>query len=161
MAQQYACDKVPRDPKSKKSKRWIPAHDEVIRVAEERIAAGYKTGPLVVSWSNCWRDLGLVCVGIIRATAGKTWEVDTFLMSCRVMGRHVEDAFLSYLAELARARGAQRFEGVFLPTAKNTPVISFYESRRFVLAGENRWVLDIQSEAALRWPAAIARKEQP
>lgn len=57
--------------KTKKSKRWIPAHDEVIRVAEERIAAGYEKGPLVESWSNCWRDLGLVCdkVGILRFSA--------------------------------------------------------------------------------------------
>lgn len=57
--------------KTAKSKRWIPAHDEVIRVAEARIAAGRRTGPLVDSWSNCWRDLGLVCdkVGIPRFSA--------------------------------------------------------------------------------------------
>ena len=35
VAQQYACDKVPRDPKSKKSKRWISLDSEIVAYLEE------------------------------------------------------------------------------------------------------------------------------
>lgn len=94
----------------------------------------------VVAWlrlADRYGDLGLVCVGIIQRLDERTWVVDTLLMSCRVMGRQVEDAFLSYLAELARQRGAQALRGVFRPTAKNAPVREFYSQRGFSLLGED------------------------
>ena len=116
----------------------------------------------IVAWlrlTDRFGDLGLICVGILKAGAAGIWEVDTFLMSCRVMGRHVEDAFLAYLGGLARERGARTLRGLFMPTPKNTPVLGFFEARGFVGAGENQWESNITSDAALPWPAAIARKE--
>ena len=64
----------------------------------------------------------MVCVGIIERAEDDAWEIDSFLMSCRVMGRDVKDAFLSYLAELASSRQRRRLRGVFVRTAKNRPV---------------------------------------
>ncbi len=94
-----------------------------------------------IAWlrlSDRFGDLGLVCVGIVRRLNSEAWEVDTLLMSCRVMGRQVEDAFLSYLAELARARGGRRLRGVYRPTPKNSPVREFYPQHEFTEVGDDQ-----------------------
>jgi FkbH-like protein len=88
-----------------------------------------------VAWlrlKDRYGELGLVCVGIIRKADEEVWEIDTFLMSCRVMGRGVEDAFLYYLAELAMSHEAKRIRGVYIKTAKNLPVVNFYRDRKFI-----------------------------
>jgi FkbH-like protein len=104
-------------------------------------------------------DLGLVCVGIIDRLDGESWVVDTLLMSCRVMGRQVEDAFLAYLAELARTAGAKRLRGIYRPTAKNSPVKDFYSERDFVdLGGDAEHVYEADLlNSRFAWPAVIAR----
>jgi len=119
-----------------------------------------------VAWlrlADRYGDLGLVCVGIIERLDSECWEIDTLLMSCRVMGRHVEDAFLSYLAELARAGGARRLRGVLRPTAKNTPVQNFYPDHGFTeLArdAEERSYLAELADRAFAWPMVIGRIAQ-
>ena len=60
----------------------------------------------------------------------RTWEIDTFLLSCRVIGRTVETAFLAYLVEEAEAGGAKaRREGKTAKAAE-APV----SGRYFILA---------------------------
>jgi hypothetical protein len=86
-------------------------------------------------------------------------------MSCRVMGRRVEQAFLSYLVEQAAAAGARKVRGLFVRTAKNTPVHDFYPQHGFTLveeAGEGAravYELTLASNAA-SWPAAIKRIDE-
>ena len=81
-------------------------------------------------------DSGLT--GVAVACKGpETWELDTFLLSCRVLGRGVEDALLEYVVEQARRTGAQQLRGRFVPTPKNAPAATFYESRGFELRGED------------------------
>lgn len=83
-------------------------------------------------------DHGLVGVMILKAeTPGSVrWEVDSFLLSCRVIGRTVETALLAFLAEEARASGAQQLQGWFLPTKKNAPAERFYADHGFQLIEE-------------------------
>lgn len=120
----------------------------------------------VVAWlrlADRFGDLGLVCVGIAKAVGGEAagqaglWEIDSLLMSCRVMGRKVEDAFLSYLAEQARGRGARRLRGLFVETAKNAPVRAFYRERDWLAAGDGVWERDIAAEGPA-WPPVLKRK---
>ncbi len=97
-------------------------------------------------------DHGLVGVAITRDDQEQC-EIDTFLLSCRVIGRTVETAFLSYLAGSAAIRGRQRLTGWFLPTKKNAPAREFYRQHGFELAHQNgegsQWVLDLaQSKIA-------------
>ncbi len=119
-----------------------------------------------VAWlrlSDRYGDLGLVCVGVVRRLDDETWTIDTLLMSCRVMGRQVEDAFLSYLAELARERGAQRLRGEYSPTAKNKPVQQFYPQHGFEpqATGEVDYFEALLSPAAFAWPETIHRIGEP
>jgi FkbH-like protein len=102
-------------------------------------------------------DNGLVGVAITR-DAGDVAEVDSFLMSCRVIGRTVETALLSHIAEEARGRGRQTLRGWYAPTKKNAPCKEFYSShgfRREVTEGDaTQWELDL-AHARLSCPPWI------
>jgi FkbH-like protein len=91
-------------------------------------------------------DHGLVGVAITRDEA-EICEIETFLLSCRVIGRTVETALLSHLAQSAAARGRQRLAGRFLPSKKNAPARDFYARHGFQLLEENGdgsvWTLDL------------------
>lgn len=75
-------------------------------------------------------DNGITGVCITHRT-GAICEIDTFLLSCRVIGRTVETAILHHLAQTNRMKGVSRLEGWFLPTSKNQPAESFYPSHKF------------------------------
>lgn len=95
-------------------------------------------------------DHGLVGAAIVTKE-GDVWEVDTLLLSCRVLGRGVETAFLSALVAAARDNGACVLRGVFIPTPKNAPARDFYSRHGFTLMGEHdgdgtqEWTLDVRT----------------
>jgi FkbH-like protein len=80
-------------------------------------------------------DHGLIAV-VICAARETTLEVDTWLMSCRVLKRQVEEETVNEIVRLALERGSARVRGVYLPTAKNDMVRDLYERMGFSLAGE-------------------------
>jgi FkbH-like protein len=83
-------------------------------------------------------DYGLVGAAIL-SRAGKTCVIDTLLMSCRVLGRGAEDAFLATLAKAANDMECERLEGRYVPTPKNAMVRDFYKTRGFA-EDEGVWV---------------------
>ncbi|GAB0055918.1 hypothetical protein SIID45300_00217 [Candidatus Magnetaquicoccaceae bacterium FCR-1] len=104
-------------------------------------------------------DNGLVGVAIVRH-AGEMVELDTLLMSCRVIGRTVERALLTHLFAWSRQRGATRMEADFIPTAKNQPVARFLPEHGFTEMSRNgsssRWACDLTT-VTLSWPDYIER----
>jgi len=70
-------------------------------------------------------DHGLVSllIGIVR---GESLEVDTWLMSCRVLNRQVEETMLNFLAGRALEKRCRCLRGIFRPTAKNMMVRDLY-----------------------------------
>jgi FkbH-like protein len=86
---------------------------------------------------------GVVGVLILKENVSGEWHIDTFLLSCRVMGRTVENAFL---AAIAQETGASRLIGEYLPTPKNAPVKDLYERLGFQhshdIDGRRVWSLD-------------------
>lgn len=100
-------------------------------------------------------DNGLVGVLIARsvADADALWEIDTLLLSCRVIGRHMELLMLEVLAAAAAARGITRLRGVYIPTTKNAQVAELYPRLGFGPAqvqpdGSSYFLLDL-SKATL------------
>jgi FkbH-like protein len=91
-------------------------------------------------------DHGLVGVAIAHDN-GEQCELDTFLLSCRVIGRTVETALLAHIAKSASERGCKQLTGWFLPTKKNAPARDFYRQHEFNLVEENEkgslWSLDL------------------
>jgi FkbH-like protein len=125
------------------------------QIAEMMTCSGWRVLSLRVR--DRYADNGLVGVTILRE-AGEVCEIDTFLLSCRVIGRTVETALLAHIADQARAGGAALLEGWFLPTKKNAPAKDFYARHGFELAGEREggqlWRLNLTS-AEVRCPEWI------
>jgi|SRR5579862_4712752 len=85
---------------------------------------------LSISVRDRFGDHGLVGVAITH-DRGDACEIDTFLLSCRVIGRSVETALLSHLAQVAATRGSRQLLGRFVPTKKNAPAREFYAQHGF------------------------------
>ena len=81
-------------------------------------------------------DHGLISI-VIGQKAGEAMKIDTWLMSCRVLKRQVEEEVLNELVRLARDRNCTRLEGIYRPTAKNEMVRDFYSRMGFSLIREN------------------------
>jgi FkbH-like protein len=105
-------------------------------------------------------DHGLVAVALARQ-AGDTLDIDSFLMSCRVIGRTVETAMLAALCKAAQQRDCVRLRGTYIPTPKNALVAEVYPSHGFEVAEgaerESAWEYDlagrgpIQSQFIRQW----------
>ena len=98
------------------------------RRTEAKVAA-LEEDPAVVTMqthlSDRFGDLGMIAVLIARVTADAgepSLEIDTWLMSCRVLGRQVEHAMFTALLDIAEQRGAVWLTAEYCPTAKNAPV---------------------------------------
>lgn len=91
-------------------------------------------------------DLGIVAVMICRAESAAQWSIDSFLMSCRVLGRQVEDALFATVAGLLRDRAATTIVGTYIPTAKNNMVSDLLDRLGFTApTGDAPYTLDLES----------------
>jgi FkbH-like protein len=104
--------------------------------------------PFSLTVRDRFGDFGLVTVVILKKLAGSI-EIDTFLMSCRVLQRGVEQFAVSKIVEYARQSGRPVVVGRYIPTAKNAMVESFYAQFGFERVGEpdpdggTTWRLDV------------------
>ncbi|GHO56598.1 HAD-IIIC family phosphatase [Ktedonobacter robiniae] len=91
-------------------------------------------------------DNGLVGVAIVQ-WEGESARIETFLLSCRVMGRTIETAFLASIADAALARGMRYLIGEFLPTQRNVAVRELYKLHKFVSLDTDGclWQLDLHT----------------
>jgi len=91
----------------------------------------------------------------------EAWRIDSVLLSCRAMGLSVETVLLRRIHDAARASGATRLVGEFVPTKKNGPTADFYSRHGFRLDGEidgaQAWSLDPRA-GRIDDPAWIAVK---
>jgi FkbH-like protein len=76
-------------------------------------------------------DNGMISVVICRPNAPFVWAIDTWLMSCRVLGRQVEQMVLREIVHHARAAGIQTLLGTYYPTGKNALVRDHYHKLGF------------------------------
>jgi FkbH-like protein len=108
--------------------------------------------------SDRFGDSGIVGV-VITKVDGCSWEIDTFLLSCRIIGRTVEKAMLGFLAERSRRVGAEFLQGWFFPTKRNAPARDLYSSHRFKAVtsmedGATLWRLSLK-DADIPYPEWI------
>lgn len=95
-------------------------------------------------------DNGMIGVVICRARAAE-WEIDTWLMSCRVLGRGVEEMTMREILHHARERGIARIVGTYVPTERNAMVRDHYAKLGFERTAEHAggataWVLATSAE---------------
>jgi FkbH-like protein len=99
--------------------------------------------------ADVFGDNGMISTVICRQT-GQCWEVDSWIMSCRVLGRRVEETILQYLVEQARQREITAIIGRYIPTAKNGLVRHHFSRLGFAQTdsqedGETTWQLTVSS----------------
>lgn len=106
-------------------------------------------------------DEGIVGVAIVRKEP-QTWTLDSFLMSCRVIGRKIETAFLAKIVADAKKKGVSAIIGEYIPTQKNAPVKDFYQNHgfeKFQQAGNlSKWMLDL-IKATVKMPNWLELKD--
>jgi FkbH-like protein len=117
----------------------------------ERLATDPDAITVSLRLRDRYADHGIVAVAI-ALQSGDVLDIDTFLMSCRVIGRTVEHAVLDHLVDAARCRGVRHLRGTYVPTPKNALVADLYERLGFAPLGEVdghlRWELDIDAAGA-------------
>ena len=87
-------------------------------------------------------DNGLIGVIILKKENDSTLFIDSWLMSCRVLKRTMENFVLNALVSLCRQNGFTHLKGEYLPTDKNEMVRNHYLNLDFVQEGEY-WMLDV------------------
>jgi FkbH-like protein len=92
-------------------------------------------------------DNGLVSV-LIGRVFDETVEVDTWLMSCRVLKREMEVAMFDALVEQSQSRGIFKIVGVYIPSKKNSMVSEHYANLGFyrldgTSGGREVWQYDV------------------
>ena len=88
-----------------------------------------------VRLSDKFGDNGLISV-VIAGVEGTTATVDTWLMSCRVLKRQMEDEVVNEIVRLAILRGCTEVIGHYLPTEKNSMVRDLFPRMGFTLVEE-------------------------
>ncbi len=96
-------------------------------------------------------DNGIIGVIACRETADAVWTIDTWLMSCRVLGRGVEQMVLREILYRGKAHGIESLVGIYRPTPRNQMVRDHYAKLGFTCIGEDadgetRWTLPINAE---------------
>jgi FkbH-like protein len=96
-------------------------------------------------------DHGLISIVIARIS-GAELEIDTWLMSCRVLKRQVEEEVLNEIVRLATLHNCSAVRGVYLPTKKNGMVRDHYPRFGFQPAAQSEGRYDYVLDAAVYRP---------
>jgi FkbH-like protein len=132
------------------------------RYSENEVAA-MESAPhkftMQVRLTDKFGDNGMISV-IVFDRCGNYWMNDIWLMSCRVLGRRVEEAALAYVCAAAKAEGAEQLIGRYIPSAKNQMVANHYGKLGFQQIetredGETVWTLDLHSYCPPKLPMLI------
>ena len=107
---------------------------------------------LALRMRDRFADHGLVSV-MIAQLEGAVLDIDTWLMSCRVIGRTVEAAILKGLCLRAEELGCTSLQGSYIRTEKNAMVADVYGKHGFDLVGEeggvSTWTYDLQGRGSI------------
>lgn len=97
------------------------------RYTESEIQQQIDSGAIAL-WlraSDRFGDYGLVGAAIALPESAEALRIDTFVLSCRILGRQVENDLLS---ALTREAGAKRLRPEYIPTGRNAPAKLFYDT---------------------------------
>jgi FkbH-like protein len=106
---------------------------------------------LQVRLADIFGDNGMISVVICRSAGPGIWDIDTWLMSCRVLGRKVEHMVLREVLGHARAADIEKLTGAYRPTDRNKLVVEHYAKLGFTKISEEesgltRWELLTKGE---------------
>jgi len=118
---------------------------------------------LQVRLADMFGDNGMISVVICRPGKEGVWEIDTWLMSCRVLGRKVERMVLNEMLDHARAAEIRKLIGVYKPTDRNKLVVEHYAKLGLSqttkeVDGITRWEFSVGHAAVESVPMTVISK---
>lgn len=119
----------------------------------EKFSADPNYKVLSMSVTDKIGDSGIVGVAIINISDKSNWIIDTFLMSCRVLGRRVEEGLLWWIIDQAKRENVQSITGEVIFTPKNPPARELYNKMNFKCSE--------QTESAETWQLAVPEFDSP
>jgi FkbH-like protein len=113
------------------------------RFQEEEILKFYKDKSMLVGCAQTadkFGENGITGVFIVKKNPDYSeWIIEAFLLSCRVMGRRIENGIMQYILSEAKNEGIKRVKGRYIPTKRNKPCEGFLASLGFEKEGED-WI---------------------
>jgi len=85
--------------------------------------------------SDRFGDSGITVAALMRPIDDDKADIDTFMLSCRILGRGIEEAVLRAMFNDLRRRGVRRVTASYIPTARNVQTAEFYDRAGMTLAG--------------------------
>lgn len=99
--------------------------------------------PLYYTLKDKFGEHGIVAVVIMKKESDKTLFIDTWLMSCRVLKRGMEEFVVNEFVKWAKESNYKQIKGEYIPTAKNGMVKEIYSTMGFTTTTENQYKLNI------------------
>jgi FkbH-like protein len=117
---------------------------------------------LYLKLSDKVSELGLIAVAIVEYKNSAA-EIDSFMMSCRALGRGAEDVVMGAIYKLALSRDCNKLLGIYIPSKKNMQVADFYLKRGFNLVEDKPerqvWERELSDQMLKNYPKWIAVEE--
>ena len=108
----------------------------------EAVAADDKYLTLYFTLKDKFGDHGLISAVIMEKRSEEELFINTYLMSCRVLKRGMEEFIINTIIETAAANGFTKVVGEYLPTPKNSMVADIYERLGFTRESDNVFTAD-------------------
>ncbi|MCW3108302.1 MAG: hypothetical protein JWQ09_2808 [Segetibacter sp.] len=122
------------------------------RYTEKDIQQFIDKGSIVVCLGvkDKFGDNGITAASIITITDDNA-DIDSYLLSCRTLGRGIEKVLIFYIANLLLDRGIKRLCARYIPSSKNKQTAMFYDSLNFITLEENadgmkEYVLELKNK---------------
>ncbi|SHJ67044.1 HAD-IIIC family phosphatase [Paramaledivibacter caminithermalis] len=105
----------------------------------DRFISSDKYDVYIASIEDKFGDNGKVSLIIIEKNDDKTVKIDTFLMSCRVMGRFIEEQIIDFIEDKYKRKGYEKIISYYYPTRKNKPVETLFEDLGYILVDKDKY----------------------
>ena len=96
----------------------------------------------VISLSDKFSDHGITGLIITNKKNNELVKIDFFLLSCRILGRKVENFLINEIIIYLRGRGVKKIQGVYYKTKKNFPFKDFYKKNGFRKLNNNNFYIN-------------------
>jgi FkbH-like protein len=93
-------------------------------------------------------DSGITGVFIVNKQNSDEWHLDSFLLSCRIMGREIEKSLIAYVIDEAKKNNVKKIIAEYIPTQKNKPSENFLSECGF-LKYDDKWIYDVSNSLKL------------
>lgn len=95
-----------------------------------------------INLSDKFGDYGIIGTAVVNLINKKAF-IDSFIFSCRALGRTAETALLNFIISDLSERKLEVLRGEYIPTKKNKPCENFFADHKFNKEYENSWIVNL------------------